>query len=342
MESGRANPSTEVALRLARALGSKVDSLFHLADEGRELVQAKLAEGSELRPGYPGAVRVPRTRLVDVGHRLVAWPVAGPAATRYSLVEAEGVIVSASDDQASVRVFDDVELDTPSLGILGCDPAVALLEPGLLRYGVRLAWAEVGSYQALASLARGEAHVAGCHLQDENSGAYNLGWVRRIVPFPATLITFAAWHQGFITTPTKSSEFRTVEDLVNDDVIIVNREAGSGSRSLLDRMLQQKGIAVSEISGYQYEVGGHLAVAGAVAAGVADVGIGIEAAAEASGLAFVPLEEERYDLVIPNHLMDEAGVQVLLNLLRRPEFRRRVESLGGYDVSQMGDTVPAP
>jgi putative molybdopterin biosynthesis protein len=107
-------------------------------------------------------------------------------------------------------------------------------------------------------------------------------------------------------------------------------------------MLQQKGIAVSEISGYQYEVGGHLAVAGAVAAGVAHVGIGIEAAAEASGLAFVPLEEERYDLVIPNHLMDEAGVQVLLNLLRRPEFRRRVESLGGYDVSQMGDTVPAP
>ncbi len=342
MESGRANPSTEVALRLARVLGSKVDSLFYLADEGRELVQAKLAEGSDLRPGYPGAVRVPRTRLVDVGHRLVAWPVAGPAATRYSLVEAEGVIVSASDDQASVRVFDDVELDTPSLGILGCDPAVALLEPGLLRYGVRLAWAEVGSYQALASLARGEAHVAGCHLQDENSGDYNLGWVRRIVPFPATLITFAAWHQGFITTPTKSNEFRTVEDLVNDDVIIVNRETGSGSRSLLDRMLQQKGIAVSEISGYQYEVGGHLAVAGAVAAGVAHVGIGIEAAAEASGLAFVPLEEERYDLVIPNHLMDDTGVQVLLNLLRRPEFRRRVESLGGYDVSQMGDTVSAP
>ena len=90
------------------------------------------------------------------------------------------------------------------------------------------------------------------------------------------------------------------------------------------------------MTGYHWEAGGHLSVASTVASGQADTGIGVEAAATALGLGFVPLEEERYDLVIPNHFLDHAGVQVLLDLLRQSGLRRPVETLGGYDVSSMG------
>jgi putative molybdopterin biosynthesis protein len=105
---------------------------------------------------------------------------------------------------------------------------------------------------------------------------------------------------------------------------------------LLDRRLQQAGIPASAVSGYQREVRGHLAVAEAVASGLVDAGVGVQAVATAMALGFVPLDQERYDLVIPDHFLDELGVQVLLDLLRRPALRRRVETLGGYDVAPMG------
>ncbi|HIM50062.1 MAG TPA: XRE family transcriptional regulator, partial [Dehalococcoidia bacterium] len=113
----------------------------------------------------------------------------------------------------------------------------------------------------------------------------------------------------------------------------------SGSRSLLDRLLLRGGVPSAAVTGYNREAGGHLSVASTVASGQADAGVGVQAAATALGLGFVPLEEERYDLVIPNHFLNHSGVQVLLDLLRQPGLRRRVETLGGYDVSAMGIPV---
>ncbi len=336
-ESGKAAPSTEVALRLARALGTHVDSLFSLIDgplatTGAELVGAT-ADLQDARSDLPR-----RARLWRVGRRLLARPVSGAAAVRHSLVDAEGVILPdvQSGNRVAVQAFDDAELDAPAIAMLGCDPAVALLEPGLRRYGVRLISVEEGSEMALTGLASGEAHVAGCHLKDEDTGVYNHSWVRRLVPFPCTLVTFAVWQQGLIVTPGNPKGISGVEDLANPEITIINREPGSGSRSLLDRLLRQRGILSAALPGYEREAGGHLEVARAVALGLADAGVGVQAAATALGLGFVPLEEEQYDLVIPDHLLDEPGVQALLGLLRQPGLRRRVEALGGYDVSGMG------
>ena len=340
LESGKATPSTEVALRLARALGTQVDSLFSLAEEPPRMQRADLvgvAEGEEAAsPSLPR-----RTRLLRVGQRLLARPVSGTAAARHSLVDAEGVILplSGAGGQVAVQPFDEDDLETPALGMLGCDPAAALLEPGLRPYGVRMVRAEEGSSQALTGLARGEAHVAGCHLKDEATGLYNTSWVQRLVPFACTLVTFAAWQQGLIVARGNPKGIGGVEDLVNPEVTIVNREPGSGSRSLLERLMREQGIPPAALAGYDQEAGGHLSVAGAVATGLADAGVGVQAAASALGLGFVPLEEERYDLVIPNHFLDDPGVQALLDLLRRPGLRRRVEALGGYDVSGMGAPV---
>jgi len=341
LEAGTATPSTVVAFRLARALGTRVDGLFSLAEDAPPMVQAELVGAVGSAESIDRSAPLRRVRLARVGHRMLAQSLLGTVAVRQTLVEADGLILSEPGvgNLVEVQPFDAGEARTPTLVMLGCDPAVAIVENELGRLGIRLVWAEQGSYQALAGLARGEAHVAGCHLKDDASGIYNLSWARQLIPFPYTLVTFADWQQGLVVAPGNPEDIRGVEDLATPAVTIVNRPAGSGSRSLLDRLLQQNGIPATDMPGYRHEVGGHLAVASAVASGVADAGVAVQSVAAALGLGFVPLEEERYDLVIPNHFLNQPEVQVLLDLLDRPALHRRVESLGGYDVSPMGNPV---
>lgn len=338
LESGNANPSTEVALRLAQALSEKVESLFYLLGQPSEIAEAELIGESTAvtSPGGP----VLRARLFRVGQRLLARPLTGPGNAHHAVVAAEGLIVSqARAGRVAVRPFDQAEVDAPTLAMLGCDPAVGLLEAGLRSRGVALVAGEESSRQALLGLARGEAHVAGCHLLDDATGTYNNSWVQQLVPFPCTLVTFASWQQGLIIALGNPKQIQGVTSLANPGIRLVNRQAGSGSRALLDRALSGAGVPPEKVDGYGREEPGHLAVAAAVASGSADVGIGVKAAAVAMGLDFLLLEEERYDLVIPDHFLDEGPVQVLLDLLRSTALHRRVESLGGYDVSSMG--IPA-
>lgn len=338
VETGKSTPSTEVALRLARALGTQVDGLFSLTGEEPESTWAELTAGHPISGQAAAAAQPQRARLWRVGDRLLARPVMAQATARHSLSDAEGLILpgSLAESRVAVLPFDDDELASPTLSLLGCDPAMALLEPGLRRWGVRMVASDENSHNALNGLALGEAHVAGCHLRDDETGEYNVSWVRRLVPFPCSLVTFASWRQGLIVMPGNPKGIFGVEDLARPGVRIVNRESGSGSRSLLDRLLSSHGIPTAAVDGYDGEVPGHLAVAAAVSAGLADAGVGVQAAATALGLGFAPLEEERYDLVVPNHLVNEPGVQALLDLLRNPALHRRVEALGGYDVTSMG------
>ena len=346
LESGSANPSTEVALRLAQALGERVEALFYLQERPSappDTVEADLVGDfttATFQGGDPPGGPVRRTRLFRVGQRLLARPLTVSDNARHAVAAAEGLILSqAAGGRVTVRAFDQEEIDSPTLSMLGCDPAVGLLEAGLRSKGVALVAGEESSRQALVGLARGEAHVAGCHLLDDATGTYNSSWVQRLVPFPCTLITFASWQQGLIIAAGNPKQIQGVADLAKPGIRLINRQAGSGSRDLLDRALAAAGIPSEKIEGYGREEWGHLAVAAAVASGGADVGIGVKAAAVAMGLDFLPLEEERYDLVIPDHFLDDGPVQVLLDLLRRSPLRRRVESLGGYDATNMG--IPA-
>lgn len=344
LESGAANPSTEVALRLAQTLKERVETLFFLPDQPSDTVEAELVTASSAET-FP-RVSAQRARLFRVGDKVLARPLAGADNTRHAVVAAEGLIVSdAASGQrgrrVSVQPFDPEEVESPTLAMLGCDPAVGLLESGLRSRGVALVAGEESSSQALLGLANGEAHIAGCHLLDDETGGYNSSWVRQLVPFPCTLVTFASWQQGLILAYGNPQQLQGVADLANPGIRFVNRQAGSGSRALLDRVMAGAGITPEMVTGYDREEWGHLAVAAAVASGSADVGIGVKAAAVAMGLDFLPLEEERYDLVIPDHFLSHGPVQVLLDLLRRPVLHRRVESLGGYDTSNMGIQSPA-
>ena len=331
IEHGTATPSTDVALRLARALRTTVDALFRLG--GSVTVRAALSSGFE-----PGAGASVRADVRRVGDRWVAHPLAGsvtrPSVTRGLPVANAVVRPIAGTDEAEAELTSEPE--GRGLLVVGCDPAMSVVAAHLLEHGVRLSWHEMGSAAALEELAKGNAHVAGCHLRDPESGQFNLPFLARYLPFPATVVTFAVWDQGLVVAPTNPKQIRGVEDLGRPGVLMVNREVGSGSRALLDGALASAGMAPEDTAGYDRVARSHLSVAEAVGMGLADAGVAVRAAALAVGVDFVQLGQERYDLVIPDRFLGTDAVQELLAALRRAELRRQVEALGGYDVALMG------
>lgn len=195
----------------------------------------------------------------------------------------------------------------------------------------------VGSLEGLLALHRGQAAVAGAHLWDRESGSYNLPFIRRIFPGRRLLVVHLVRRlQGFLVAPGNPLDIHSWHDLTRPEVRFVNRQAGSGTRLLLDDQLGARGISPEEVRGYDRESATHAEVAGAVQRGEADVALGIYAAARAGELGFVPLVQERYDLVMPYHVYDAPDMRPLLELLDDRAFRQEVESLGGYDASDMG------
>jgi molybdate-binding protein len=152
-----------------------------------------------------------------------------------------------------------------------------------------------------------------------------------------TVVTFAEWHQGFVVARGNPKAIRKVEDLARRGVRLINREDGSGARTLLNALVRRAGIPSKSLHGWNIEASSHLAVARNVAEGRADVGISVEAAARLFGLTFIPLQAERYDLVIPTDAIHQhAGLNRFLDALSSRAFRAEIEALGGYDTQETG------
>ena len=334
VEAGLYAPTMGVGLRLARALGCGVDDLFRLPDDPPTVA-------AELLPPAVGVAAAPlRVQLARVGSRTLARPLDayGPADGLVS----PGQTGELPPGKVVVRLLAEPTMLDRTAVVLGCDPALATLGVHLGRRhaGLRLAAASLGSLAALEALARGEAHVAGMHLLDEATGEYNLPFVRRaFAGRRVTMVTAAHWAEGLIVAAGNPRGIAGAGDLARPDVAIVNREVGAGSRAALDHALRAAGVAPAAVRGYGRTVSSHRAVAEVVAAGLADAGPGIQAAAEALGLGFVPLGHERYDLVIPAEHRDSPPVQALLDTLVSPAFRAELEAMPGYDLSRTGTVV---
>lgn len=198
----------------------------------------------------------------------------------------------------------------------------------------------VGSLDGLIALRQGLCQVAGCHLLDVETGEYNVGHVRRLFPgVQMQLVTLGHRRQGFLVAAGNPLEVGDLADLVRPEVRFANRLLGTGTRLWLDVHLQQLALSTAEIRGYETAWKTHLQVAEAVARGEADVGLGIAAAARPFQLDFIPLFEERYDLVFYAGGAENRRMQALLNFLQTRRFRQMVALLDGYDSGQSGQIM---
>ncbi|RUA18425.1 MAG: molybdopterin biosynthesis protein, partial [Clostridia bacterium] len=198
----------------------------------------------------------------------------------------------------------------------------------------------VGSMAGLQALARGEAHFAGSHLLDPDSGEYNLPLLKRMFgQLPLVVLSFVRRAQGLIVSRGNPKKLHALHDLSRPDVRFVNRQRGSGTRLLLDYHLGRLQINPVRIRGYDHSEPSHLTVAAAVKNGAADAGLGILSAARALDLDFIPLFQESYQLIIPEAHYEGVLLAPLLTIIRSDDFRQTVAALGGYDVSGMGEIV---
>jgi len=198
----------------------------------------------------------------------------------------------------------------------------------------------VGSLDGLVALRQGIAHLAGAHLWDAASGEYNLPHVRYLFPDRAmVLVTLAYRQQGLIVARGNPRLIKGLPDLARPDVTFINRNRGSGTRVWLDRELAQAGLPPAQIRGYAQEVRTHSEVAQVVASGAADACLGLQAVAQQHSLDFIPLFQERYDLVIPRDLLKNSGVQQVVERLSSSDFRQQVGKFAGYDPIHMGEII---
>lgn len=198
----------------------------------------------------------------------------------------------------------------------------------------------VGSLEGLIALRQGFTQIAGCHLLDAASGEYNIPYVKHILPDRhVSLITLAHREQGLLVSAGNPLHVHSLQDLGREGITLVNRNRGSGTRLWLDQQIETLGLNKSKLKGYTHEVRTHTAVAQAILAGEADTGIGLHAAASQSGLDFIPLFHERFDLVVTQEIIQNCKIQPFFEALQQPETRLLASDLTGYDTSHMGEQI---
>jgi putative molybdopterin biosynthesis protein len=292
-----------------------------------------------------------RVKLGKVGEGVIATPMHRGAGVLMTLVRADGIIrVPAASEGLPGGAGVEAELLRPAEEIentvvcIGShDNALDLLGNFLKKRHPRfsLSSAHVGSLGGIMAIKRGEAHMAGSHLLDEETGEYNISYLKKyIMDKRPVLVNLVYREQGLIVPDGNPKGIKGFEDLTRDDVVFVNRQAGAGTRLLTDLHLNRLGIEASAVKGYGHEEYTHMGVASAVLTGAADTGLGILAAAGALKLGFIPVAHERYDLVIPREHMDNPMVEALLGIIRGDsEFKDAINALGGYDTRDMGKVM---
>ena len=203
-----------------------------------------------------------------------------------------------------------------------------------------LSSSHVGSMGGLMAIKKGGCHLAGSHLLDISDGSYNISYVKKYLPdMKVKLVHLVLRDQGLILSRGNPKNVKGIEDLCRKDIRFINRQAGSGTRILLDYRLNELGIDPSDVNGYENEEFTHMSVAVAVQSGTADVTLGIYAAAKALDLDFIPVVTEQYDLIIPEHYFESENIQILLETVNSSEFKKQVEALGGYSTEKTGQII---
>ena len=335
VESGQTALSVTVALRLAKALGCRVEDLFWL-DQDRVTVEA--VPVATMATGAPS-----RVSLARIGGRWVAHPLVGVDAFRMELIPADGEATRQADqDTLAVTLLDEPANLLNTVVVAGCSPALSLWAKAAERWHpeLRVHLTFANSTEALARLKRGEVHIAGVHLYCPQTQTFNVPFVRQALPGQTTvLINLGVWEEGLLVAPGNPKGIQGIADLARDDVSIINREPGAGSRDLLEQALAEAGLSLQGVAGSDRTAPSHHAVAQAIAAGKADAGVSAASVAAMFNLEFVPLRQSHYDLVTLKPYLEEAPVQQFLGTLGHRRVISQLEILGGYDTHLTGEVV---
>ncbi len=291
-----------------------------------------------------------RVTLGRVGDNLVAVPLRRGAGVITTMVQADGLMRIPSlaeginaGEQVEIELLRPAEEIERAILCAGShDLSIDILGNELKRShpGFKIAASNVGSMGALLSVQRGETHIGGTHLLDGETGEYNVPDIKRLIPHtPLVLVHLVRRQQGLLVQNANPKKIASLKDLGRKNITFVNRQPGSGTRVLLDFQLQKSGLDPGAIKGYEREEFTHMAVAVAVASGLADVGLGVLSAARALGLDFIPVGEEQYDLIFLRSFFESDGGRNLLDVISAEGFRRAVEALGGYDAGRSGEII---
>ncbi|WP_049573522.1 molybdopterin biosynthesis protein [Streptomyces sp. SBT349] len=318
------------------------------APRERPSATARLARKLPSALGMDDWVRV---RLGRVRDQVVATPLPRGAGVLTSLVRADGLLVVDSGleghhagERVTVELLRGLAEIERTIVTIGSHDLVLDLAASALRATdplITLASSNVGSLGGLVALRDGLCHLAGSHLLEPSTGQYTLPYVDKLFGADADIAVVRLGHrdQGLLVAPGNPLGLTGVGDLTRPGLRYVNRQRGAGTRALLDQELARHDIAPDAVPGYAREEHTHLAVAAAVAAGRADAGLGILAAARAFGLDFVPVAREPYDLVLRSGDLSSALLAPLWTLLEDPRFRDEVERLGGYSCAETGRRI---
>ncbi len=317
--------------------------------QGRRLPKPKTIKVWPTRdiPSKLGTEEFVRVNIGKVGPKHVATPLERTAGSITTLTRAEGIVripalsegIAQNEEVDAELLVDESDLQDSVVIIGSHDITVDILADEIRRIGdnIRIISGNVGSLGGLTALRKGTCHISGSHLLDTETGQYNISYIKRYLKgVPVSLFHLVLRDQGLIVSKGNPKNIRGIEDLAGANITFVNRQAGSGTRVLFDYKLDQLRIDPEAIKGYDRMEFTHMAVAVDVLSGAADCGMGIFAAAKALDLGFIPIEREQYDLVIPNKVLDQHNIQVVLKTIKSDHFRKRVFSLGGYDPSKSG------
>lgn len=289
-----------------------------------------------------------RVVLGYVQNKLLAAPLSRGAGVTTSLSKADGVIIIPrmiqgleAGEKVAVQLYKSAETLRHTILTIGShDLTIDILAQFLSPSGKRLVSANAGSLGGLMALQRHEAHFAGSHLLDIDTGEYNLSYIRKYLKgIPVRLFGWVERIQGLVVPRGNPKHIKGIADLTREEIRFVNRQRGSGTRNLLDYWIKQLAILPDQIKGYDQEEYTHLGVSAAVASGRADCGLAIEASAQILDLDFIPLFEETYQLVIPESSIADPVMKPIFDLMNDERLRNAILALPGYKTNHLGETV---
>jgi len=313
----------------------------------RTILPVQLTRNMPSRLGIEEFIRV---KLGKVGDKIVASSLPRGAGAITSFTQADGLIrihshsegLKANDKAYAELLQSEFTIENTIMAVGSHDNSLDILADQISQKypGIKLASSHVGSLGGLLALKRGSCHLAGTHLLDTDDGSYNTSYIKKyLYHMSVRCMHLVMREQGLIIQKNNPKNILSIADLKRKDIQMINRQAGSGTRILLDYLLQKHKVQPDEISGYLLDEFTHMGVAVNVLSGAADVGMGILSAAKALDLDFIPIIREQYDLVIPDEYWETSLIQGLVTIVRSQEFQKRVLELGGYHTNRTGEIL---